>query len=477
MNRRKALIILGILALIVLSFKLFISLQTEYFTEESYFSLRQAKHIEETGIPMFEDTLSYQGRNYKFLPLYHYLIAFLSPSLMKIFTNILIILSSFMIYFIVEFIIKDKTLSLLAAIMSLFIPSSVNISNSSLSPTPLFLLLFLFFIFSYLKRKQWSTWPMISFLVLMLLTSAQAIIVSLGMIVFVLIQKLQNLQPKKQDIELALFGLFLSVWFSVILFKDLLTDWSFLWSNTPAQLIYTSTSATSLFSGIGMLPLLFALIGTNKIFSKHSRNQLFIISLGMVFLLATIFGVLSLNSGLAILGFTASIISGIGIKEIKIFFEQSRFSLKKIFITLLVIFFASTTIIPFMNEGINESIPSKEKVELTKSLNRYEGTIISSPKEAHFVMYYSGLKTYFDDYYAFSNAQERYDNSLRIFRGNSVFQASKILEEENIDFIYLSLEGKKFYNINQLRIANLGSCIDRIRKNEVIVYENNCIIS
>jgi len=93
------------------------------------------------------------------------------------------------------------------------------------------------------------------------------------------------------------------------------------------------------------------------------------------------------------------------------------------------------------------------------------------------IMFLSGSKTYFDNYFPFSDAKKRYDNSLVIYRGSSVFSASKILRDENIDLIFLSEQTKTFYGVDKLNIVRLGTCINILYDEEVLIYSDECKIS
>src|SRR3989344_5224505 len=65
-------------AIIIVTFiaRLAIGQLVPNFTYESYFTFRQVENIAETGLPLFEDELSYGGREITFLPFFYYLGAF-----------------------------------------------------------------------------------------------------------------------------------------------------------------------------------------------------------------------------------------------------------------------------------------------------------------------------------------------------------------------------------------------------------------
>jgi len=66
------------LFVLVLAIRLFIAFQSPYFNYDAYFSLRQAEHITTTGLPLYNDPLSYGGKTQLFAPLQYYVLAFFS---------------------------------------------------------------------------------------------------------------------------------------------------------------------------------------------------------------------------------------------------------------------------------------------------------------------------------------------------------------------------------------------------------------
>ena len=61
---------------LTLSSRLFFAFQTPDFDYDAYFNLRQVEQIKETGLPSYEDDLSYGGRTHYFPPFFHYLLGF-----------------------------------------------------------------------------------------------------------------------------------------------------------------------------------------------------------------------------------------------------------------------------------------------------------------------------------------------------------------------------------------------------------------
>ena len=134
MKKRNILIaiFIGTLAL-----RLFLAFSIPNLTHDSYFHLRQVEQIKETGLPLYNDDLSYGGRELLFLPGFHYLAAFLSfviplGILAKILPNLLLSFLPIIIYLISKQISKTPTAPLFSAFIAGLLP--ILYSTNSFSP-------------------------------------------------------------------------------------------------------------------------------------------------------------------------------------------------------------------------------------------------------------------------------------------------------------------------------------------------------
>ena len=71
----KVLILIFVLAF---SFRMYFAFQNSNLDYDAYFNVRQVNQIIKTGIPLFRDNLSYDGRSLIFIPVYHYILALFS---------------------------------------------------------------------------------------------------------------------------------------------------------------------------------------------------------------------------------------------------------------------------------------------------------------------------------------------------------------------------------------------------------------
>ena len=126
MERKELFFILG-LCLVVFIVRLVLAFLVPNLTYESYFHVRQVEHIRETGLPLFEDDLSYGGRIHRFLPFFHYFMAFFTLFLpldlvTKILPNLLLAMLPFIVYLIAKEITTNKLAPFYSAFITGFLP-------------------------------------------------------------------------------------------------------------------------------------------------------------------------------------------------------------------------------------------------------------------------------------------------------------------------------------------------------------------
>src|SRR3989344_4905903 len=94
--------------------RLFFAFSIPTFTYESYFHLRQVEHITQTGLPLYQDALSYGGRSHAFLPFFPYAMAFFIlflplETIARIIPNIFLASITIIVYLITKKITQDET--------------------------------------------------------------------------------------------------------------------------------------------------------------------------------------------------------------------------------------------------------------------------------------------------------------------------------------------------------------------------------
>src|SRR3989338_4678170 len=136
---KKPIVVVGGIFLAVLLLRLVLAFMIPEFTYESYFHLRQVEHIVETGLPFYQDQLSYGGRELAFLPFFHYLAAlfglFLPVTLVaKILPNLLTALLVPITYLISKKITEHETGSFIAGFLPILYFTNGFVVNTLFLP-------------------------------------------------------------------------------------------------------------------------------------------------------------------------------------------------------------------------------------------------------------------------------------------------------------------------------------------------------
>ena len=149
------LLLLGIFFLVFIS-RLLISFHYDEFSYDSYFALRQIEQISSSGLPIFNDDLSYSGRSQLFPPIFYYLVSVFSffgtKFAAKIVPNIFFSLIIIPTYLITHHITKRRVVGLISSLFAGFIPVTFSFIND-ISEYSLVLFLFLFLLYSLFPFK------------------------------------------------------------------------------------------------------------------------------------------------------------------------------------------------------------------------------------------------------------------------------------------------------------------------------------
>ncbi len=153
--------LLGIACIAVLALRLYIAFSSPGLStgDDAYFHLRQIENIRNTGLPLFDDPLSWGGRDYFFSPVFHYLVA--AGSLImpldvsaKIIPNLLATLLVLCIFAIVKKLTKNDWVALFIAVFSAFVPVWFSQTINTLSPMTLAVPMLFFVIYSWMRVQE-----------------------------------------------------------------------------------------------------------------------------------------------------------------------------------------------------------------------------------------------------------------------------------------------------------------------------------
>lgn len=494
MKKNRYLLLLAVIFLLVLGIRLYFAFQQQYFSEDdAYFTLRQVEHIKETGFPAYEDRLSYGGRYYLFLPLFHYILAFFSffmPAVYacKIFPNIFASLLVFPVFFFVREMTKKSEIGIFAAFVASMIPLYISETINSISVHSLtipisVLLIHLFF---KINTKNNTLFFVMLFFVFLLLDTSIFLIL-LSMLLYMVFNWTEGLKIKRSEIELVIFSITITVFFYIVFFREafLLHGPAIIYGNIPSQILnqyYSSLNILEALISIGFIPLVSAVTVIFMYFSKRKKKTVYLpMSFWIAVVTMLIIKLIPVMLGLVYLGIISAILFGELINIILDYFQKTRlFRYRAIFYAAFIILFFLTAILPSLGLSEQKLIESTDEdmvdAAIFLGMSAAEDEVIAAtPQDGHLIAYFSGRKTIIDTNYLFvPDIEERYLDLQIIYSSAVSIRAIEIMEKYGAEYILLNDRARKLYNITRISYAS-EECFPIIfSKNGIQVYEKRC---
>ncbi|MFP4402838.1 MAG: hypothetical protein ACLFPJ_00620 [Candidatus Woesearchaeota archaeon] len=494
MIKKRNFYLLIFLFIIVFAVKLYFALNVPYLSDEkSYFVLRQAEYIKDNGFVKYEDELSYGGREYFFLPLMHYIIAFFlfffePMCAIKIFTNFFSSLLIFPIFLIVKQITKNENVALLSSFLASFIPiyiyETINTASIYSIIVPLSVYLMYFFLKINIKKK-----PMlfIFLLLIFIFTSPFVIIILLGIIFYFIISWIEKFKIQKAEIELLVFSIFLTGFTYLIFYKDALIMHgpSIIYGNIPKEFLikyFNDINLNTILIGLGILPLI-GLIAIAYIFLTNKKKKTFFLPFAILCAcsILLILKLIPFTLGLIYLGVLFVILFGEGFVYIINYFKKTKFS-KFIFIFyfLLLILFLFTSIIPsfLMIKDALDNSTEKEIINGFKKIQNETNenfTIIWDIEKGHLINYFANKKNFADTNYLFvEDLDIRLNDIKTLYTSAIITKAIKIMQKYNAKYLVFDETIKSRYNITKISYINDDCFSEFYIKNQIKIYKREC---
>ena len=187
--------------------------------------MRQVEHIRDTGVPLFNDELSYGGRVHRFLPFFHYFMSFFSlfvplDLVTKLLPNLLLAFLPFIAYLIAKEITKEKNAPFYSAVVAGYLP--ILYSTNSFSVETLFLPLLLFTLYAFIRvRERGYFYAYLLSFFLLSVTSQNTYLLLIGFGIYLFLSVIEKKPLDLAEVELIIFSLFFFVWVQFLFFKDL----------------------------------------------------------------------------------------------------------------------------------------------------------------------------------------------------------------------------------------------------------------
>ncbi len=469
--------------------RVYFALQTPYFTDDySYFVLRQVDHITKTGRPLINDDLSYGGRTHVFMPLYFYILAgfalfFPKIIVIKIINNFFASTLILAIYLICSKIVKNRKISLICAIVAASIPTYINETLTSISTTSLVVPGGFFLLYLFLNIEKDKLDYLILLTLLIVLSSASAILIVLGLIIFVLLCYLENAPLEKIELEYVAFFVFFFLWTNFIIFKEafLKHGLSIIWSNIPSNVFstyFTNINIAQAVSSIGLLPFVFGTYTTyNYLLKKKSKNVSLFISLFLSTFLLFILKLIQTNLAFVMMGISLVILFGKFLRDFILSMKKTKLAkFTNLAIIIVIILLLITQLIPgFILMTKNNNI-KKEYIDgfiWLKNNTKKDSVVIAIPEEGNLITYYGERKNIIDtDFLLIKDIEVRYKDVESVFTQKFRIEALRILEKYNVDYIMFTEKAKEKYGIEDIAYIH-DECFDLVLNRTVQIYKVN----
>lgn len=486
----------GVLAIfiVVLSMRLFISLQTPYFSDdESYYVLRQVDNLRSTGRVFFYDELSYGGRNTIMLPGYYAILTFfnfLMPQYygLKIIVNLFASSLVIVIFYLSKQITKNNKVSLLAALSAGFMPIYFQKTVNSLSPLCFTIPVAFFLLYLMLKmQKDEKKIPLyfITLLTIFIFTSAEALLFVAALVVYIFMLRLENMKETKIQFEILIFSLFLSLWLYLILFKDILLKYqlNIFKSNIPAQIItryFIDLNPLEMIYLVGIIPVLSGLyIIYRYLFKEKSPSMYLMLSFAITVGSLLFLKILAFEIGMIYLGVILIVLFAHSLKDLFNYIKKTKFRYISFVSLIFLVLILLTQMIPSFYYGQEKikDIPSEDQIlalEWIKETSAEDATVLGTVGEGHLITYFSKRKNVMDsNFMLVTDTTTQYGQIQTIFQTKFYIAASRLLSQHDINYIFLSEKGKEEFGISDLEYGS-EICFRKNEFGSVLVYEYIC---
>ncbi len=432
-------------------FRLILAAQSPTLSYDAYPTIRQIEHIQETGMPLFEDSLSFGGRFHIVLPVFPYLMAFSTLFMPEniayvIIPNLLAVALHGAIFWMVYELTNHKGIGLLAALASVFIPtyvSSTLLTVSSLS-LAIPLLIILCTLFLKLRKSREKRMVLLLTYIVLCFTHSLALLCIPFFILTVVLATIKGSKDTVTQREFALFAVLFATWLYVILYKRSLATIGFetLRGNVPPTVVagvYGNISILPIATAIGIIPFGLALYAAYREGAGEHIGIQAVLALALSTVCAMALKLLPLTTGIALFSVVCIILAGIGLQHTATYMRGFRSPwLSRITYTLLGLLFIGTSILPSVAGGLSATQGTVDEGVINAGLWLKENSpsdslILAQPQRGAAIAYYAQRPVYIDtDYQGRTDAEERFSNAQAILTSA---QPSVLAREEKIDYI------------------------------------------
>ncbi len=479
--------LLGIF-LFTLAVRLIISFTIPNFTYDSYFHLRQIEHISETGLPLYNDPLSYGGRQHIFLPVFHYVMAFFAIFMpleiaAKMIPNLLFALLTIIAYLIAKKTSSNEPAALFSALIAGFLP--ILFVPNSLNPASFFFPLVFLNIYAFLRltEKKFLYLYLTSFIILCFTSSATALLLigygAYGILSFIEIKPLPRIEK-----ELMIFALFFFVWSQFLFFKNTLLSQGlrFIWRNVPPQIISTyfpEISIPKAIVAVGIIPVVVGIIiAYRSLFQLRDRRLLFLLSLIISTTTLTWLKLMEFEFALTFFGLILALFFASFYAQSSRYLEKTTLEfLKKKYFLIIVLLLSLSTIWPAISTALHQATPTAEEVTAFQWLNKNipaNSTVAALVEEGHLVTYYGRQKNMMDGQFALIKGMSvRFADLHSLYTTVFQTQAFAVMDKYDLNYLMITPSAREKYALAGLKYYS-PACFERVYGAETRIYRIRC---
>ncbi len=492
-NRRFYAYLVGGIFVFALAIRLFLAFQTDNFViGDSYFTYRQVELIGQDFFPSYFDDLSYSGRIHVFPPVYYYLLSVFSFVLgtvltLKIIPNILACTLVIIIYLIVYELTKNRSIALFCSFTSAFIPVffAGTLNSASVLSFLLPLMFYVLYCFMRIDRKEYFY----QFLILSLflsLTSAVSFLFIFGLLIYLLLIKLEYDIKDRTELDSILFVTFMTLWVNIMLYKRafLFHSYSLIWQNIPSQVLssyFQDVDLIASVTSIGLLPLVLGVYAVYRYMFQQRDKRTYLLmafALSVAFLLWS--KMMTLETGLMFLG--AILIPLLG-QTLNLFFkyiDMTKISAyKNLFWLPLLLLVILSSLLPSVARAslaISDSVSDDEinALEWLKHNSEAGSVVLSTISEGNLVSAIAERKNVADnDFLMIRQSDAVFDDVRQMYVAILKTSALETMTKYDVSYVYFSGRAKTVFNISELKYVD-KDCFELVYDSNVKIYKVLC---
>ncbi|HSU72770.1 MAG TPA: hypothetical protein VLJ21_02895 [Candidatus Binatia bacterium] len=482
------------LALAVFIVRMALALGTSAFSvDDSYFHLRQAEHIQQTGAPLFDDPLSFGGRTTLFAPAYDYALAgvgfiFGIPLAAKVLTNLSAAVLVVLVYAFAQETTRDWRASLIAALAAGLVPvlwqGLVSASAPSLSIVFGLAMLLCFLRLDLPQRRG-------TFLALIIagsIITPSFTLFILGLLVYLLLAVMADVQRPRGEHELVFFSVLFALWSALLFFKRLFVahGLAVFWQNIPTSILaayFSHISVLDAVAAVGVVPFVAGMyVMYRHLFKEQERSVYLVMGLVLATGLLVWLRLLRPEFGLEVLGIALVLLFAFALARLLRYVDRTKFTRWSPWIAALagVLVLVLSGISSF-HEGQAASanaltIEERDALDWLRTDTASDSVVLATLEEGHAIEERAQRGTIADTNFLLKDdAAIRIEDIHRAFTSPFDSDIVTVMERYGARYVLWTSRTRVFAGTNEPLFARNTDCFPAIfTSGTITIYERRC---